>query len=152
GIIRCFKAHYCSRFIQRSIRRYDSGVTPGEIYNINQLEGMRLADAAWAAVDATTIRHCWRKAGILPEADQPATQPVIPVTSLLNSIAHEQDPVEMLEKEVENALDDLEATGALQRANRMAIEDILNPIKEINCEFESSDEDICRAVLDTRKA
>ncbi|KAG6838250.1 hypothetical protein C0991_000713 [Blastosporella zonata] len=58
----------------------------------------------------------------------------------------------MLEKEVENALDDLEATGALQRANRMAIEDILNPIKEINCEFESSDEDICRAVLDTRKA
>jgi hypothetical protein len=47
GIIRCFKAHYCARYIQHAIDHYDTGVTPSEIYDINQLQAMRLADAAW---------------------------------------------------------------------------------------------------------
>ena len=37
GIIRCFKAHYRANFIQRAIDHYDAGVTPSEIYDINQL-------------------------------------------------------------------------------------------------------------------
>jgi hypothetical protein len=61
------------------INRYDSGITPSQIYDINQLEGMRLAQTAWNDVDASTIRHCWLKAGILPELglfnQQPSPSP-----------------------------------------------------------------------------
>ena len=55
GIIRCFKAHYRARFIQQAINRYDEGVTPAEIYDINQLQAMRMAEAAWRDVDTTAI-------------------------------------------------------------------------------------------------
>ena len=55
GIIRCFKAHYRSRFILRAVNRYDEGITPAEIYNIDQLQAMRLADLTWREVDTTTI-------------------------------------------------------------------------------------------------
>jgi len=55
GIIRCFKAHYRARFIQRAIDRYDEGITPAKIYDINQLQAMRIADLAWRDVDTTTI-------------------------------------------------------------------------------------------------
>jgi hypothetical protein len=65
GIIRTFKAHYHSKFVHCTISNYDRGVTPSEIYNINQLEAMWLTNAAWREVDVTTIRHCWHKAGIL---------------------------------------------------------------------------------------
>jgi hypothetical protein len=40
SIIRCFKAHYCARFIQQAINRYDEGITPADIYDINQLQAM----------------------------------------------------------------------------------------------------------------
>ena len=40
GIIQCFKAHYHAKFIQGATDRYDRGVTPAEIYNIDQLQGM----------------------------------------------------------------------------------------------------------------
>jgi len=69
GIIRCFKAHYRARFIQQAISCYDEGVTPSEIYDINQLQAIWLADLAWHKVDTTTIRNCWHKAGILPTMD-----------------------------------------------------------------------------------
>jgi hypothetical protein len=59
GIIRCFKAHYHAKYIQRAIDCYEAGVTPSEIYDIDQLQVMRLADAAWHEVDITMIRNCW---------------------------------------------------------------------------------------------
>ncbi|KAG6875717.1 hypothetical protein C0993_007809 [Termitomyces sp. T159_Od127] len=102
----CFKAHYRTSYIERAIDHYDLGITPSEIYDINQLKAMRLADAAWKEVDTTTIRHCWRKAGILPDMDQPATQPTIPVTDLLNADSTNQlDLIAEVEKQVEKALD-----------------------------------------------
>ena len=42
GIIRCFKAHYRAIYIQRAIDNYEAGVTPSEIYDIDQLQAMRL--------------------------------------------------------------------------------------------------------------
>ncbi|KAG6848709.1 hypothetical protein C0991_012603, partial [Blastosporella zonata] len=114
------------------------------------LEAMRLADAAWNAVDATAIRHCWRKAGILPEMDQPTARPTVPISSLLNT--DNADPIASLKKEVESVLNDLQASGALQSQNRMTIEDLLNPIEETKCLHETSDEEICKAVLDARLA
>ena len=117
GIIRCFKAHYHARFIQRAVDHYDEGITPTEIYDINQLQAMRIADAAWRNVDTTTIRNCWRKAGILPDMDSASIQPSIPISSLLHDPSSETDPVSHAEKQVEAALDDLVTMGALQTKN-----------------------------------
>lgn len=50
GIIHCFKAHYRKLFISHSIDCYDCNVHPSEIYKINQLEAMHLADIAWSQV------------------------------------------------------------------------------------------------------
>jgi hypothetical protein len=154
GIIRCFKAHYRAKYIQRAIDRYDAGVTPSEIYDIDQLEAMRLADAAWHEVDTTTIRNCWKKAAILPPSSLPVLNPSIPVSSLLNvDDTHGlEDPVTIVEKQLESALDELVSTGALQASNRMDIEALLNPADESHVIDETTDEEICQAVLDARKA
>lgn len=40
GIIRCFKAHYHAKFIQRAVDLYKSSTTPSKIYDIDQLEAM----------------------------------------------------------------------------------------------------------------
>jgi hypothetical protein len=153
GIIRCFKAHYRASFIERAIDKYDAGVTPSEIYDINQLQAMRLADTAWREVDATTIRNCWRKSGILPSMPPPAAvQPAIPISSLINPTAGQRDPIANAEKRVQSALDDLVSTGALQCDNRMNIEALLNPAAEAQNLDETTDEEICQAVQDARKA
>lgn len=58
GIIRCFKAHYRRSFCLRAIERDEAG--DDDIYEINLLEGMLMARAAWDAVTAETIKNCWR--------------------------------------------------------------------------------------------
>ncbi|KAF8801777.1 hypothetical protein BYT27DRAFT_7226676 [Phlegmacium glaucopus] len=114
GIIRCFKAHYQARFIQRAVDCYDEGITPSKIYNINQLQALCLADLAWCDVDTTTIWNCWRKAGILPEMDLSSSntnQPSIPISSLLHNSSHQMDPVAHAERDIEATLDDLVETS-----------------------------------------
>jgi hypothetical protein len=129
---------------------YDTGITPSKIYDINQLQAMRLADAAWHEVDATTIRHCWHKAAILPPT---VAKPIVPISSLLNfDDAHDdEDPITNAEKQVESALNKLELTGVLQASNRMNIEALLNPVDESQVMDETTDEDICQAVLDAKE-
>ena len=157
GIIRCFKAYYRAKFIQRAVDRYDTNITPSEIYDINQLQGMRLADAAWHEVDATTIKHCWHKAGILPDTGTDAftlaQPPAIPISSLLNTnnTCDQGDPIANAEQHVESALDELESTGALQHANRMDINALLNPADESRLLDDTSDQEIYEAVQDSRK-
>ena len=83
GIIQCFKAHYCIAFIQCSVDQYDSTTTPSEVYNIDQLEAMHLAQHAWLEVDTSTIQYCWQRAGILPEmTNTPLTQLTVPISLL----------------------------------------------------------------------
>ena len=154
GIIQCFKAHYYAKYIQCAIDCYDAGVTLSEIYDIDQLEAMWLAEAAWHEVDTITIRNCWKKAAILPLSSLPVLNPSIPVSSLLNvDDTHGlKDPVTIVEKQLESALDELVSTGALQASNRMDIEALLNPADESHVIDETTDEEICQAVLDARKA
>jgi hypothetical protein len=154
GIIRCFKAHYRAMFIHHAINRYDTGITPSYIYDINQLQGMQFANAAWDEVDATTIKHCWCKAGILPDTNSSVlAQPIIPVLSLLNTnnTGTQGDPIANAERRVEEALDELESTGALQHTNRMNIDTLLNPAHESQLLDDTSDEEIFKAVQDSRK-
>ncbi len=154
GIIRCFKAHYRRRFIHRAIDRYDEGISPSEIYEINQLQAMRIAEAAWQDVDTTTIRKCWQKAGIVPDVAAPSasTQPTIPISALLNNSASQTDPIAHAESQVEQALDDLVATGVLQKENRMDINSLLNPVGESHVLTETSDQEIYQAVMDAVEA
>jgi hypothetical protein len=57
------------------------------------------------------------------------------------------------EKQLTRALDDLESTGVLQPSNRMDIEALLNPVDELpQVMEETTDEEICQAVLDAKKA
>jgi hypothetical protein len=58
GIIRAFKAHYRQLFIARAIDRYDNEVRADDVYKINQLEAMRLAQQAWTLVSECTITNC----------------------------------------------------------------------------------------------
>ncbi len=111
---------------------------------------MHLADAAWREVDVTTIHHCWRKAGILPEfAPGPSLPaPTIPVASLLHNITTE-NPVSQAESAVTWALDDLVKTGALQVSNRMDINSLLNPAAEVEAFSEILEEEIFNAVRDS---
>ena len=153
GIIWCFKAHYRSRFIQRAINLYDKGITPSKIYDINQLQAMRIADAAWRDVDSTTIRNCWHKAQILPEVHpSPLTPLTIPISTLVHDSTSQMDPITHVEKQVEFALDDLVSRGVLQQQNRMDIKTLLNPHGESYVLTEANDEDIYHAVIDAMGA
>ena len=114
SIIHCFKAHYCAKFIARAIDWYDNEVVPSKIYDINQLEVMRLVDFAWNQVDMTTIWNCWRKSGILPDntnTSETLAPPLIPITSLLSSPAP-PDPTTCAEKDIADLLAELEKRGA----------------------------------------
>jgi DDE superfamily endonuclease len=53
GVIRCFKAHYRSNFCRRAIVLDEAGES--DIYKIDLLEGMLMAEEAWSAVTAETI-------------------------------------------------------------------------------------------------
>ena len=153
GIIQCFKARYRAKYIRRSIDYYEAGVTPSQIYELDQLEAMRLANAAWQEVDATTIWNCWHKAGILPDAlfSSSSSLPLtIPISSLICGQNTVQDPVSEAERELSNALDDLESTGALQPSNRMSIKSLLNPPGESSTMDKTTDLDIFHAVMETR--
>ncbi|KAF5350390.1 hypothetical protein D9758_012458 [Tetrapyrgos nigripes] len=103
-----------------------------------------MADEAWKAVDCTTIANCFRKAGILPDSSNTTAVPEsvsLPISSLLNTSSEEDNLISHVEAELEDTLNALQATGALQRCNRMTIESLLNPGKELNCMDEDTDLD-----------
>lgn len=140
--------HYRAKYIERAVDRYDLGISPSLIYDIDILTAMRLAGAAWKEVDVTTIRHCWHRAGILPDfAPTPVPQPRVPVTSLLHHSSH-PDPVSHAETAVSDAVNSLVLRGVLQKSNCMRIESLLNPAIEIEVFSEISEKEIFEAVRD----
>ena len=158
GIIRCFKANYRAKFIHHAIDQYEASVTPSQIYYIDQLKAMCIADEAWNDVDTMTIRNCQRKAGFLPDAHSLSKSHSHPAHPSLNisfliTTTLDTDPItELAERLVNTALDDLEATGALQCSNHMDVTKLLNPAAESHNIFGTSDEDIFGAVMDTKEA
>ena len=109
--IKCFKACYKAGYIQCSSDNYEGGVTPSNIYDINQLDVMWLANSAWLEVD-TTIHHCWDKAGILLDMQHTTSliPPALPIASLLHP---QEDPISIAEKEVIILLDDVKSLSTL---------------------------------------
>jgi hypothetical protein len=64
GIIRCMKAHYRREQCACALDLDEAGEE--EIWDMNQVESMRMAKAAWKSVSPATITNCWRHTGILP--------------------------------------------------------------------------------------
>ena len=155
GIIHSFKAHYRMESIERAIERYEAGTTPSQIYDIDQLAAMRLADDAWNEVDTTTIRNCWRKSGILPdfEADALPSQPSLPISSLVHpsNTVPQVDSILQVEMLVESILDKLESTGVLQHSNQMSITELLNPADEAHNMLDATDQDIFDVVMEAKR-
>jgi hypothetical protein len=146
GIIRCFKAHYRSAFIDRALDRYEGNVSVTSIYDIDQLEAMRLAEVAWNDISSETIRNCWHKTGILPEhLSATLSAPSIPISSLLNST--DVDPITCAEKEVLDSLAQLGSTGILKQANMMDLGQLLDLQKENELIEDISDVEIFEAVM-----
>ena len=54
-------------------------------------------------------------------------------------------------KNVENVLDDLESTGALQCLNWMDLAELLNPAIESHDMFDATDKDIFDSVMEVKK-
>ena len=120
GIIWCFKAHYCHHFCSRAIDCYKQGITPSDVYVINQLEAMHLAGPAWNEVDTTMIQNCWHKAGILPSsACLPTITSLIsvPVSMLVNTPTHVLDSIPQAEEGVKSTLEELQSLSILQQSN-----------------------------------
>ncbi|CAK5276393.1 unnamed protein product [Mycena citricolor] len=128
GIIQAFKAHYRCGFMQRSLDHYDSNISLAHIYNINQLEAMRLADQAWRKISQTTIANCWIKSGILPDKSTEVR--------MAAELALEAEE----EKACEKLLEVLDAAELINVANEMSIHD--------GC----TEEEIYNAVMDVAKA
>lgn len=66
GIIAAFKEHYKRLFTRYAIERDDKGIP--NIYKIEQLDAMPLADAAWVVVTPQTIFNCCRHTSICPQS------------------------------------------------------------------------------------
>jgi hypothetical protein len=62
------------------------------------------------------------------------------------------NPIALAEQALESSLDSLEDTGALQRANRMAIELLVNPVDEQVLVEKATDTEIYDAVNASRNA
>ena len=110
---------------------------------------MRLADEAWKEVDATTIRQCWKKSGILPDIAPAIPRPLVPISSLL-ATSDLLNPIMDTEMEVSVALDKLQQRGVLQALNRMSLKDLLNPVEELCTVSEMSDDEIYCAVVEAQ--
>ncbi|KAG7447253.1 uncharacterized protein BT62DRAFT_919186 [Guyanagaster necrorhizus] len=148
-IIQYFKAYYQCYFMQCAIDCYDTGVSPAQIYDINQLKAMQLADLAWHEVDASIIHNCWCKAGILSDLflnpTASTSTPVVSVLSLLNT-GDSDTYLAAAEKEVTDSLSHLQRIGVLQSQNMMAIDEL------IDFALEDSDEDIFNAIKECQNA
>ena len=145
GIIRAFKAHYRCLYMERALDRYDEGLSPAIIYDIDQLEAMRLADLAWDTVKQSTIRNCWVKSGILPD---PPTRG--DTASPETAPAPAEEPAASAETELVEVLDQMQSRGIIQRSNRVDLEDLVNhPGEQILIDL-TTDEELKEAALSRR--
>jgi hypothetical protein len=163
GVIRRFKAHFRRFTMQCALDRYDEGITPGQIYDIDQLQAMQLADLAWGEVTKDTIANCWRKSGILPTnfvpSDDEASDSDDDSQTIRNRCQNnggdadedsETDPaLKDAEAALAQVLNELVKVGVLQQKNLVDIEDLIHMPEEQIIE-DATDEDIFEAVQKMR--
>ena len=84
GVIRILKAFYRTNVVRRQIKYIDAGSTT---LKINILETSRMLVRLWDAVSGSTVKNCFRKAGISEE-------------TRVASINDKDDPFKLLEENV----------------------------------------------------
>jgi hypothetical protein len=128
GIIATFKCYYRSNFINYSLQRYDSEVPIAEIYKINQLDAMKLAQDAWFSVTESTISNCFHKTGIISPRNLDGSVKDNP-TCLQSDFNMNLSKV--LDSEAKallaEDLDQLEQLNLVNQRNQMSIAELLNP-------------------------
>lgn len=67
GIIHAFKAHYRRLYIRHVLERDEAGEQ--NIWHIDQLAAMRIAEEAWGVINTSTIVNCWLHSGIISRRD-----------------------------------------------------------------------------------
>lgn len=140
GIIRAFKAHYRQLYILRALERFEDGCD--NIYAIDQLEGMNIANEAWTYVTSKTVANCWKHAGILEPEKGPseAVSGASPSTQLAVD-SGVQEAVNALQSTLTNLAGQHVATANLPTA-----EELLNIAGEMVTEEVWSDNDIIEQV------
>ena len=99
GVIRSLKAHYRGRVVRWLCRALDKTTTLPKIYIV---QAMKILVSSWEAVSAQTIVNCFRKTGIIPEAQNAViTDADEPFSDLKESLQllHDIDP-DMVPKSV----------------------------------------------------
>jgi hypothetical protein len=86
GMINPFKSYYRQRFALLAVWRDDVGMP--NVYNVNQLEAMQLAAAAWETVSPETISNWWRHTNIMPSEPFVPPAPLPPASDSLVELSH----------------------------------------------------------------
>ena len=107
-----------------------------DLYHIDQLEGMKLAEHSWSFVTQKTVEHCWLKLGILAnKATVAALNTVVGISSAI--------------EDLEMALQAL-AVRHITAKNLPTVNELIQNEGENQTEAEWTDEDIVEQVrIDT---
>ncbi|EGO04260.1 hypothetical protein SERLA73DRAFT_148846 [Serpula lacrymans var. lacrymans S7.3] len=146
GIIRCFKAHYWAAYISEQLpnitRASPQAASMKLISSSSKLCGwLMLLGGRLTPPHSVTVR---RRLEFYPTLLALPSQPSILVFSLLY---RDTDSLVHAKKAVEEALDALQATGALQKVNRMYLREIWNPEEEHWTALSMSDVEIVETVM-----
>jgi hypothetical protein len=88
GIIASFKAQYKRRYIRLALEQDSEGAA--DIYKIDQLQAMRLAEAAWVSVVVSNCPICSREPRSAPENSSAGSfPPPLQSTPLAHTSTHD---------------------------------------------------------------
>jgi len=107
GIIKAFKSQYRRLYIRNVVERDEAGVE--DIWHINQLEAMQLAEEAWGVVSKSTISNCWRHTRIItPRGPDGVTlhpeQLQDPTIHTNSTIASVEKSIELLQRDLDKLI------------------------------------------------
>ncbi|KZT53130.1 DDE-domain-containing protein [Calocera cornea HHB12733] len=130
GIIHAFKLHYRRLFCEWAVLRQVTGVAAPELYLINQLEIMELAQEAWGEISRETIANCWRRAGILQlprDINGRLQSPDLPLVIEPNTPTMQDDPsLIAIRRELQDVIVTLQERGALAPLEAMSTTEMVN--------------------------
>lgn len=150
GIIRAFKAHYKRLFCKRAIDRDEAGEV--DLYKIDQLQAMRLAQEAWDSVTKNTVINVWKHVGILSPRDSKGV--VIkeveeaPAPSESSETASDPDTQRAV-AQLDETIKEL-ATNSIAKSHVMSAEEMLG-MEDGETEGTMDDEEIMEQVLENRR-
>ncbi|KZO99338.1 hypothetical protein CALVIDRAFT_561208 [Calocera viscosa TUFC12733] len=143
---------YRRLFCERAILQQMMGVAASDLYEINVLQIMGLAQEAWDEVDRTTIQNCWRRAGILSlprnangevwEGSPDTIIPYEPEPPLMD----DDEGIQNAMSDLRDALDQLELNGALAPLDALTAEELVNVPEEQTGGERWSDDEIVEQV------